>query len=462
MFETQKHASFLASVTIVEIGNVPQLSGDFEASYEFLGKAPKAKDSCKLSTVSYHTDRKLRVLVLGHKQSVPDLKISTIHQSGSTLSLRSTSTGQISPLSPLHPISAPQRGLSSNSPPPVLTNNNHHSPPKSVPIPPRQSSNLGPTKKASDPTPLRQSIKPEQISTPIASPEIDLTDEPEEDDMLLHQLSGRIKQNGGYRNASSPYPSNPPVHIMLREASTSTTTSNSSNQPGRLPEARSGTVIDPTLMLEDLPTNVEPPHTEMTRSNSSSTTKSSSNLDSVPSALQSRHYKERTSSNTSLNSVHNSRLKSHRRGRTPSRPLKQHTCIWNYEVEHAIRINVNRTGSSDSRTNLNLLSSKNAQTSSVQVLGGGAKSESGLRISIEQVLPHRHASEDGQPGEHKKAGHGRIHFGTVHVDLAAFAGKGRLTRRFLLEGSKTNATVKVSPQGPRQLSDGKEEKLIKF
>lgn len=35
-------------------------------------------------------------------------------------------------------------------------------------------------------------------------------------------------------------------------------------------------------------------------------------------------------------------------------------------------------------------------------------------------------------------------FGIVDVDLAAFAGKGRTTRRFLLKGSKTNATIKVS------------------
>lgn len=37
-----------------------------------------------------------------------------------------------------------------------------------------------------------------------------------------------------------------------------------------------------------------------------------------------------------------------------------------------------------------------------------------------------------------------IKFGTIDIDLAPFAGKGRMTRRFLLKGSRTNATVKVT------------------
>lgn len=37
-----------------------------------------------------------------------------------------------------------------------------------------------------------------------------------------------------------------------------------------------------------------------------------------------------------------------------------------------------------------------------------------------------------------------IKFGMIDIDLAPFAGKGRMTRRFLLKGSRTNATVKVT------------------
>lgn len=34
-------------------------------------------------------------------------------------------------------------------------------------------------------------------------------------------------------------------------------------------------------------------------------------------------------------------------------------------------------------------------------------------------------------------------FGKVNIDLAAFAGKGKTTRKFLLKGSRTNATIKI-------------------
>jgi Tfp pilus assembly protein PilW len=56
---------------------------------------------------------------------------------------------------------------------------------------------------------------------------------------------------------------------------------------------------------------------------------------------------------------------------------------------------------------------------------------------------HPHGS--GNPSEGKKNTSGeKMVFGIVDVDLAAFAGKGKTTRRFLLRGSRTNATIKVS------------------
>jgi hypothetical protein len=82
----------------------------------------------------------------------------------------------------------------------------------------------------------------------------------------------------------------------------------------------------------------------------------------------------------------------------------------------------------------------------------GPFSESGLRIVVEQRSGSSRAAVDGSGATtttdkvkvgKKHAGHGKVTFGTVHVDLAAFAGKGKLSRRFLLEGSKTNATIKV-------------------
>jgi hypothetical protein len=106
----------------------------------------------------------------------------------------------------------------------------------------------------------------------------------------------------------------------------------------------------------------------------------------------------------------------------------------------------NSTGSSQ-----NLLAASKHRTS-LPTLGSGPHSESGLRIVIEQRISTSKVATEGNgstmtterpKGGKRHVGEGKIAFGTVHVDLAAFAGKGKLTRRFLLEGSKTNATVKV-------------------
>ena len=57
---------------------------------------------------------------------------------------------------------------------------------------------------------------------------------------------------------------------------------------------------------------------------------------------------------------------------------------------------------------------------------------------------------DGQHANPSEGRHGsqsdsiKTVFGTVDIDLAAFAGRGALTRKFLLRGSRTNATIKVS------------------
>jgi hypothetical protein len=41
----QKFALFDVEVTIHEVGNVPQLQGEFSAHYKFKGGRPKARDS---------------------------------------------------------------------------------------------------------------------------------------------------------------------------------------------------------------------------------------------------------------------------------------------------------------------------------------------------------------------------------------------------------------------------------
>jgi hypothetical protein len=43
----QKFALFDVEVTIHEVGNVPQLQGEFSAHYKFKGGRPKARDSLR-------------------------------------------------------------------------------------------------------------------------------------------------------------------------------------------------------------------------------------------------------------------------------------------------------------------------------------------------------------------------------------------------------------------------------
>jgi len=51
------------------------------------------------------------------------------------------------------------------------------------------------------------------------------------------------------------------------------------------------------------------------------------------------------------------------------------------------------------------------------------------------------------PSDPKRDGSGKVQamrFGVVHLDLAQYACKGEVMRRYLLRESKTNATLKVS------------------
>jgi hypothetical protein len=45
MFDSQRYAVFDAVVKIHELGNVPQLEGEFQLKYKFRGKRPKGKDA---------------------------------------------------------------------------------------------------------------------------------------------------------------------------------------------------------------------------------------------------------------------------------------------------------------------------------------------------------------------------------------------------------------------------------
>jgi hypothetical protein len=147
---------------------------------------------------------------------------------------------------------------------------------------------------------------------------------------------------------------------------------------------------------------------------------------------------------------------SHRKGTTPARKLKQHTCTWEYTVTHTIRVPTGKPVSA-------VGSATPGRREVAPILGGGPVSDSGFRLQIRELRTehsttadhghghgngHSHAREEREDGGKSKKlnvpRESRMSFGYVEIDLAPFANKGRMMRRFLLRESRTNATVKVA------------------
>lgn len=81
------------------------------------------------------------------------------------------------------------------------------------------------------------------------------------------------------------------------------------------------------------------------------------------------------------------------------------------------------------------------------LLGAGPGSASTIKLSVEQIVRHRQRqAQPSEVGKREQAASQvttRSLFGNLDLDLAAFAEKGVVTRRYLLKGSKSNATIKV-------------------
>lgn len=448
------------------------------------------------------------------KPSLPNLKLnqplSSIHPSTSSLSLRSdstdatTTTSTSSPIDSLH--STPSR--------PILNPSSSHlnRPPRANSIPPEVMTPI-PTrrrfarvveKKASDPTPLRQSIGSNGQLIPTSSPEV--MEEPlEEQDLLSVEArkrkdsteSGRVVSKGSLgSNGPGSYPGSllPAATIHDPQPSSSAASSQSHlNVSSRShidvslptprpfpnhPPARSGTLPSPATLIDHIPTKAALNHPRPDSSSRTSSTMSATNR-----VISS-------SSNTALSSLNPLRRhgstsgpgppilqpdgpvsSGHRKGTTPAQRLKLHTCTWDYDLQHAMRIPLGRTLPVPPALSISALPGRSKGPA--PILGAGPLSDSGIRLIIEQLpttaatsvqggigankesagsmvqTVHHANHEKGNPSELGKAPKGSTDgeksiFGMVDVDLAAFAGKGRTTRRFLLKGSKTNATVKVS------------------
>ena len=167
-----------------------------------------------------------------------------------------------------------------------------------------------------------------------------------------------------------------------------------------------------------------------------------------------------------------------RKGETSIRKLKAHGCSWDAEVSYTCRVKLYRPSSTPATvvtpgTNTPIARPRpSAAQARFPALGAGPLSDSGLSLEIWQTPTPTATSSSKATGANKDSlssmlqaqhqlNHGdgkqnpsergsgssdsvKTSFGTVNIDLAPFAGKGPLTRQFLLDGGRTNAMIKVS------------------
>ena len=342
-------------------------------------------------------------------------------------------------------------------------------------------------KKRSDPTPLRQATGPLSPKPEIASPEV--TDEPLDASEWL--LPGRDRKGSNETgssgdsgvsprlDSSSSSGSIPSFNLGPYRAPSAHPSNSHLTVPFSRSPARSGTSPSASTLVDHIPgkSHTPPPRPCVSRSSSAATPSSLMTI-SISTAST-------TSINSSLNPPRRHRTQSGlstytktptstsgRKGSTPNRTLKAHTCTWDYEIHHLMRIPL---GKPIATTPTPGSSTPVRPRGPAPVVGAGPLSESGLRLTIAQHPTMRAMEAENESTVHKDSvvskimtvrqararpdGDGKANpsergnsgaelektvFGAVDIDLAAFAGKGKLTRRFLLRGSRTNATIKAS------------------
>lgn len=353
-------------------------------------------------------------------------------------------------------------------------------------------------KKGSDPTPLRQSVRRvesglETVESP-ASFDPDSASYPHDDSSLdVAGASGSYKPPS--RSSTLP-PTHPLATSSTSSASRSLTPSASLPPTGPSSASSSTSHLSVPIARDFLPNQSATIPTPMERSGSQITTSAkSTHSGSAASSLADqaslgvrngdrppalRRVRSISGASLQTSQLQTSKGKpaiplSGRRGVTQGRSLKSHTCTWDHDLQLALRIPISKernnsstpTGSASGKVKIN-----------APLLGEGPESASGLQLIIEQLptssatatasshsktgemgIPSHTPSRDG-PHEHSSVrsaststptpttAHSvkgeRTVFGKVDIDLAAFAGKGKTTRKFLLGGSRTNATIKLT------------------
>ncbi|OCF58521.1 hypothetical protein L486_04554 [Kwoniella mangroviensis CBS 10435] len=485
MFDNQKHAIFETTVVIHELGNVPQLSGEFDVQWKFRGKKPRPKEMLEL-TKNGHAPLA--------KPSLPNLKLQSqnMQASSSTASVGTTSTASSgayppTPRSMVTPSTsaAPSRPL------------------KSLSMPPPKDGSERPDKRGSEPTPLKQVIAPDTPSPefqsdtlPTESPQ-QMTDEPEafEDDDDDGPRSRSTSKSSERSESSSGKAGLPPlinIHrpIMTSSSRPSETSSGMSTPTDRLAvpspvpvPVRGGTIPSYSTLIDPMANIGEPSRRGMNRAISMATTNTSSSTSAsttgparpFPSRVRSLSGPGIRKNNHNGHRQNNDGVQSDwfsemRKGTTPARSLKSHSVEWDYELHHVSRVPISKSlqpattpTSTTPTSSTDPYRQKSSPGQLLPYLGEGPLSESGLRLVIEQLpFPshshksqnshlindsssvHSHGSRELHTDIMRKESKEKTVFGIVDIDLAAFAGKGKMTRRFLLKGSRTNATIKLS------------------
>ncbi|EIW69885.1 hypothetical protein TREMEDRAFT_61656 [Tremella mesenterica DSM 1558] len=490
---TNKYAVFQTTVWIHDMGNVPQMDGQFAVRWKFRGKRARGYEGV---TQSHTTPTP--------KPSLPNLKLSQPGQSASSLSVNSFSSTASSPIAPMSrpAYSSTTPALGYGLPGRASTTPQTFTPVGVLPSS-RAPSRIA-EKKTSDPTPLRQSTKP-------GGNPINLTDSPKEIkspnmtsplDPINPRLrkasdettaSGRTVGSGSSTSTSGPSrpPSSstsgsllPPIHASslpvshLRPPSLMSVGSSQSHlsvpfpRTVNRPPVRSGTVPSTSTIVDPLPNSSEPLNSNIRNgiSRTSSHNPPSPIIPSPTTSLRPDQTRQRSTSGvsvTSFRSIHaplpRPNFSTERKGVTPPAQVSavDHSCTWDFQLQHLLRLPVGKLPakppSKDSSSSASLRP---------PLLGFGPLSDSGMRIEVEQMLvsgatssaPAQAADTDsvasvlaaahhaqrlpGNPSEAGKRGE-KESYGWVDIDLAMFAGRGRVTRRFLLQG-RTNALVKLT------------------
>lgn len=424
------------------------------------------------------------------KPSLPNLKLTqpyagSLHPSSSSISLRSSSTGG----------SSSTRSMKNGGLPMPMSGQAMKGKSMSTPPLPLPMTSLGKhggrvDKKGSDPTPLRQSVG---VDSDVDL-ETETVDSPTPFDPDSASYAGQhdLYTAGAGATSLAPYkqPSRsstlPPTHPLATNSTSASSSIRSLQPSATLPATGPPSASSSTSHLS-VPPSGSGSQTPMERSGSQLTTSAqsihsggsaSSQVDQASLGVRHgdrppgpRRAKSISGASFAPGSGSGSRASrdkekstqlSGRKGVTPGRPLKSHTCTWDHDLQLALRIPISK------ERNYTMPNGTGSSKLRAPLLGEGSQSSSGLQLVIEQ-LPTPSATANPKPtqlgspseihdpnGEPSlsptststpitTSGKGeRTVFGKVDIDLAAFAGRGKTTRKFLLNGSRTNATVRLT------------------